>query len=83
MQRTCAWKKLNQELDSTIASSKLVYIILSILPILVFGGMVLIYDNYLDLYISTDIGKLLGITEILLYMSYMIIIKKIMIIDRY
>ena len=76
-------KKLNQELDSTIASSKLVYIILSILPILVFGGMVLIYDNYLDLYISTDIGKLLGIIEILLYMSYMIIIKKIMIIDKY
>ena len=76
-------KKLNQELESTIASSKLVYIILSILPILVFSGMILIYDNYLDLYLSTDIGKILGMCEVLLYFSYLIIIKKIMIIDKY
>ena len=76
-------KKLNQELDATIASSKLVYIILSILPIIVFGGMILIYDNYLDLYLSTEIGKILGMCEILLYLSYLIIIKKIMIIEKY
>ena len=76
-------KNLNQELDATIASAKLVYIILSILPIIVFTGMILIYDGYLNLYLSTTLGKVLGISEILLYLVYIIIIRKMMVIDKY
>lgn len=76
-------KKLNQELDATIASSKLVYIILSILPIITLGGMMLLYDNYLYLFIETNIGKLIGASIVLLYMMYIFIIRKIMIIEKY
>lgn len=76
-------KRLSQELDATIASSKLVYIILSILPIIVFGGMFLIYDNYLMMFITTPLGNLLGIGELVLYFVYIIVVKKIMIIEKY
>lgn len=76
-------KKLSQELDATIASAKLVYLILSILPIIVFGGMLLIYDNYLMMFISTPLGNLLGIGQLFLYFMYIIVIKKIMIIEKY
>lgn len=76
-------KRLSQELDATIASSKLVYIILSILPIIVFVGMFLIYDNYLMMFITTPLGNLLGIGELVLYFVYIIVVKKIMIIEKY
>jgi len=76
-------KRLSQELDATIASSKLVYIILSILPIIVFIGMLLIYDNYLNIYIESTLGNLLGCIQLLLYLIYIIVIRKIMIIDKY
>ena len=76
-------KKLNQELDATIASSKLVYMILSVLPIIVFIGMLLMYDNYLQLYLTTNLGYLLIGIQILLYITYILIIRKIMIIDKY
>lgn len=76
-------KTLDQELISTTASSKLVFIILSILPVIVFLGMIVLYDNYLNLYITTDIGKLLGISEALLYLVYILVIKKVMRIEKY
>lgn len=76
-------KKLDQELEATIASSKLVYFILSILPIIVFTSMVLIYDNYLSVYLNTVLGKILGIGELLLYFIYIIVIRKLIIIDKY
>ena len=76
-------KKLSQELDATIASSKLVYIILSVLPIIVLIGMILIYDGYLTLYITSPLGNLLGFSELLLYLIYILTIKKIMMIDKY
>ena len=76
-------KKLSQELEATIASAKLVYIILSILPLIVLGGMLLIYDNYLNLYITSVLGNILAIIQVLLYITYVLIIRKIMIIDKY
>ena len=76
-------KKLSQELDATIASSKLVYIILSVLPIVVFMGMLLIYDNYLMMFITTPLGNLLGVSQLVLYFIYIIMVKKIMIIEKY
>ena len=76
-------KKLNQELDATIASAKLVYTILSILPLVVFAGMILMYEGYLNMYVTSILGNLLAIIQILLYLAYLIIIRKIMIIDKY
>ncbi len=76
-------KKLSQELDATIASSKLVYIILSILPIIVFGGMVMIYDNYITMFVTTSLGNLLGVSQLVLYFVYVIVVKKIMIVEKY
>lgn len=76
-------KKLNQELDATVASAKLIYIILSILPIVVLIGMIVIYDNYLTLYITSTLGSLLGGIQVVLYLAYVIVIRKIMIIEKY
>ena len=76
-------KKLSYELDATIASSKLVYIILAMLPVVVFGGMIMIYDNYLTMFITSPLGNLLGIGQLFLYFTYIIIVKKIMIVEKY
>ena len=76
-------KSLNQELDASIASAKLVYYILSIIPLVIFIGMFIIYDNYINIYLSSPIGNIIGGVEILLYLVYVIVIRKIMIIDKY
>ena len=75
--------KLDQELNSTIASSKLVFIIMSIIPIVVFIGMMFIYPNFLVLFVSSTLGELLGLIILLLYTLYVIIIRRIMIIEKY
>ena len=76
-------KKLNQELEANIASAKLVYIILSILPLIVFIGMNIMYDDYLALYLTSPLGNILAIVQVLLYIAYILIIRKVMIIDKY
>ena len=75
--------KLEQELSATVASSKLVFIIMSIVPIIIFTGMMMLYPNYLTLFASSSLGKLIGILIALLYILYVIIIRKIMKIEKY
>ena len=76
-------KKLDQELSSTIASSKLVFIIMTLIPIIVFIGMNFLYTDLITLYISSPLGNLLAIVIVLLYSLYIIVIRRIMKIEKY
>lgn len=76
-------KKLELELSSTIASSKLVFIILSVLPLLMIVGMNLFYDNYLIQFINNPLGNLLGILIVIIYLTYLVFITKLIKIEDY
>ena len=76
-------EKLKQELNVTVASAKLVFTIMIIIPILIFGGMLLLYNNFVTLFLLTPLGNLLGMLIILLYILYIITIQKLMKIDEY
>ena len=76
-------KRLNQELNASIASSKLVFIIMLIMPVVVFIGMMMLYNNYLRLFFMSSLGNLLLMLIVILYVLYIIIIKNVMKIDKY
>ena len=75
--------KLDQELKATVASSRLVFIIMSIIPVVVFIGMMMIYPNYLVMFATSALAKLLGMLIVSLYIFYIMIIRRIMKIEKY
>ena len=74
-------KRLKDELNSMTASSKLVYYCLLTMPILLTGILLLISPNYFAPLLTTPFGYLIILLIIILYISYILIIKRILRID--
>ncbi len=70
-------KRLNDELNSTLAMSKFVFKVLASMPFFIFIIIYLFNKSYFKPLISTTIGKIISIIILLLYISYIIIVKKI------
>lgn len=70
-------KRLNDELNSTLAMSNFVFKVLACMPVFIFIIIYLFNSNYFNPLITTSIGKVILIIILLLYISYIIIVKKI------
>lgn len=76
-------RKLDNELKATIASSKLVFQILTILPLFIYIMIGLWNPTYFTIFFKSSFGVLLFLVIILIYLLYIIIIKSIMKVERY
>ena len=74
-------KRLKDELNSMTASSKLVYYCLLTMPILLTGILLLISPDYFAPLLTTPFGYLIILLIIILYISYILIIKRILRIE--
>ena len=76
-------KKLKDELNSSIALSKLVYKVLIVLPIIVVLFIYILDPNYYDVFINNIIGRIVLGIIIILYILYIYFVKKITIIKEW
>lgn len=74
-------KRLRDELNAMTSSSKFVYYILLIMPIVLITTLNTLNPTYFKPLLSHPIGYLIIILAITLYISYIIIIKKILRVD--
>lgn len=74
-------KRLKVELNSMTASSKLVYYCLLTMPVLLTIILLIISPDYFAPLLSTVIGYIIILLIIILYISYILIIKRILRID--
>lgn len=74
-------KRLKDELNSMTASSKLVYYVLLVMPIFLICVLLMISPDYFVPLISTTIGYFIILLILLLYVSYIVIIKRILKVD--
>lgn len=74
-------KKLNDELKTATASSVFVYKLLLVIPFIVCFLIFVLNPNYFNPLFSTQIGMLVVLLILLLYIMYAIVIKRIMRID--
>lgn len=70
-------KKLNDELQSVTTLSNFVFRILVIIPFVIFIMIYILNPNYFAPFVSSTIGKLLLGLIIIIYVLYIIIVKKI------
>ena len=70
-------KKLKDELSSAIAVSELVFKILVFIPIFIFLVIFIIDRTYFVPLFTTLIGKIILVLCIIIYISYIIVVKKI------
>lgn len=75
-------KKLNDELDSSLALSNLVYKILICLPILMYLAIYIISPSYFEVLFETAIGRIILVILIAIYILYIVIVKKITKLDE-
>ncbi len=71
-------KKLKLELNALTSSSKIIKNILFIVPIAFFILISLIDKSYFSVFFTTDIGFILFIFILILYISYILVVNKIM-----
>lgn len=71
-------KKVKDELNNLTASSKLLYYVLLVIPILFVIIMFLLDNTYFYPFFTSTLGYLIIIICIIIYISYIMIIKKIM-----
>ena len=74
-------KRLKDELNSMISSSKLVFYILLIMPILLVIALSFFNPEYFNPLFNHPIGILICFIIVILYISYIFIIRKIMKLD--
>lgn len=74
-------KKLNDELKTATASSMFVYKLLLVIPFIVCFLIFILNPSYFNPLFKTSIGALVLVLILLLYLTYAIIIKRIMRID--
>ena len=74
-------KRLKDELNSMTASSKLVYYCLLAMPILLTTVLLIISPDYFAPLITNPIGIVIILLIIILYISYILIIKRILKVD--
>ena len=70
-------KKLNDELKSVTTLSNFVFRILVSMPFIIFILIYLFNPNYFEPFINNGIGKLILGIIIILYVLYIVIVKKI------
>lgn len=70
-------KKLKDELNSSIAVSELVFKILVVIPIFIFFVIYILDNSYFMPLFTTLIGRLILILCLIIYISYIIVVKKI------
>lgn len=70
-------KKLKDELNSSIAVSELVFKILVVIPIFIFLVIYILDNFYFMPLFTTLIGRLILILCLIIYISYIIVVKKI------
>lgn len=75
-------KKLKDELNASIALSKLVYKVLIVLPIIVVLFIYILNPNYYDVFFNNVIGRIVLGIIIILYILYIYFVKKITIIKE-
>lgn len=71
-------KKLKLELNALTSSSKVIKNILSIVPLIFFLLISFIDSNYFTVFFNTQIGIILFILILILYVSYILVVNKIM-----
>jgi len=71
-------KKLKLELNALTSSSKIIKNILFIVPIAFFILINLIDSSYFSVFFTTDIGIILFILILILYVSYILVVNKLM-----
>lgn len=76
-------RSLDMELKATIASSRLVFYILLLLPICLGILLSITSPNYLQIFFTSSIGIFLFVIGISIYIIYIIIIYHIMKIEKY
>lgn len=74
-------KRLKDELNSMTASSKLVYYVLLVMPIFLISVLLMISPDYFKPLLSNIIGYFIILLVIILYISYIVIIKHILKVD--
>lgn len=74
-------KKLNDELKTTNASSQFVYKLLLVIPFIISFLIFILNPSYFNPLFKTEIGVLVLMLIVLLYVMYALIIKRIMRID--
>lgn len=74
-------KRLKDELNSMTASSKLVYYVLLVMPIFLISVLLMISPDYFKPLLSNIIGYFIILLVIVLYISYIVIIKHILKVD--
>ena len=70
-------QKLKDELDSSLALSNMVYKVLVCLPILMILIIYILNPTYFNPLFTTLIGRIIIVISIIIYISYIIIVKKI------
>ncbi len=70
-------QKLKDELDSSLALSNMVYKVLVCLPILMILIIYVLNPTYFNPLFTTIIGRIIIVISIIIYVSYIIIVKKI------
>lgn len=74
-------KQLNQELKATTSSAKLIFQILVAMPIFMILIITVFNSTYFNVLFTTPIGIFISILILLLYIGYILIIRKIMKIE--
>ena len=70
-------KKLADELKSLSASAKAIFRILVVIPVLLFVVIILMNPSYFNPLLTTGIGLLVLLLCLIIYISYIIIIRKV------
>lgn len=70
-------KRLNDELNSSLAMSNFVFKVLVSMPLFIFLVIFVLDNDYFKPLISNTIGKVITVIILLLYISYIFIVKKI------
>ncbi len=70
-------KKLNDELKSQTSLSNFVFRILSVIPFMIFILVYFFNDDYFKPLFTTSIGRIILVIILVIYISYIIIVKRI------
>ena len=74
-------KKLKDELDSVSASAKAVFKILVCIPVFIVGMLLILNPGFFNPLLTTPIGIMCLILSIIIYVLYIIIIRKIVYVE--
>ena len=70
-------KKLKEELGALSASANAIYKILVVIPVLIIAIILLLNPSYFGPLLTTGTGRIISILIVLIYISYIVIIKRI------